>query len=211
MGANMKRFDPRVWLGSLMILGGVLALLENLNIIAEVGDVFWGLIWGGVGLYFLNRLITHKEWWAVFPAFALLGMAGSLLLPEALEAYGGLVFFGGMALAFLWVYFSDSSRWWAIIPAGVMLTLGTITVLDELGSMDTGGVLFLGLGLTFILVAVLPGGRSRTWALIPGVLLLVFGAVLGTPFAGLTQYLVPGLLIVLGGYFVLRFFRASGD
>jgi hypothetical protein len=209
MGENMKRFDPRLWLGGLMILGGVLALLENLNIISEVGDVFWGLIWGGVGLYFLNRLITHKDWWAVFPAFALLGMAGSLLLPGVLEPYSGLVFFSALALAFLWVYFTDFSRWWAIIPAGVMLTLGTISVLDELGGMETGGMLFLGLGLTFILVAVLPGGRSRTWALIPGVILLAFGAVLGTPFAGFTQYLVPALLIVLGGYFVIRFFRSS--
>ncbi len=205
----MKRYDPRLWLGGLLILGGLLALLENLNIISSVGDVFWGLIWGGVGLYFLNRLITQKEWWAAFPAFALLGVAGSLLLPDILDVYGGLVFFGGMALAFLWVYFTDTTRWWAIIPAGVMLTLGVISVLDELGGFETGGVLFLGLGLTFFLVALLPGGRTRTWALIPGARRAVFGAILGTPLAGVTQYIAPVLLIVLGGYFVVRFFRPS--
>ncbi len=205
----MKRNDPRLWLGGLLILGGVLALLESLNIISRVGDVFWGLIWGAAGVYFLNRLITHKEGWAVFPAFALLGVSGSLLLPDSLDMFGGLLFFGALSIAFLWLYFTDVTRWWAIIPAGVMLTLGTISVLDEMGGMETGGLLFLGLGLTFVLVAVLPGGRARTWALIPGAILLVFGGILGTPFAGFTQYLLPVLLILLGGYFIFGFFRRS--
>jgi hypothetical protein len=67
-------------------------------------------------------------------------------------------------------------------------------------------MLFLGLGLTFILVAILPGGSSRSWALIPGIILLVFGAFLGISFAGLSAYLWPVVLIVLGGYFIARFF-----
>lgn len=203
----MKRYDPRLWIGGLMILGGVLLVLENLRIISHVGDLFWGVIWGLVGLYFLYRLVNQKEWWAAFPAFTLLGLAGSLFLPDPLDAFSGLVFFAGIALAFLWVFFTDASRWWAIIPAGVMLTLGTISVLDQLGNQDSGGMLFIGLGITFILVAVLPGGRSRTWSLIPGAILLAFGVILGTPFGGLTQYLWPVVLILLGGYFIIRFFR----
>jgi hypothetical protein len=63
------------------------------------------------------------------------------------------------------------------------------------------------LGLTFILVAILPGGRARSWAFIPGVLLLVFGSILGTPAVGFLEYVWPAALILLGGYFVLRFFR----
>ena len=58
----------------------------------------------------------------------------------------------------------------------------------------------------FILVAVLPGGNGRSWALIPGTVLLLFGALLGTPYRGITDYLWPAALIILGGYFVLRFF-----
>jgi len=204
----MKRYDPRLWIGGILVFLGALSLLENLNIISNVSDIFWGVVWGLIGLYFLYRLYMDRSasWWAVFPAFALLGLSISQLLPDSLDSFSGLAFLGGIGLAFLWVYFSDTSRWWAIIPAGVMLTLGVISVLDSVTGVDNGGMLFLGLGLTFVLVAVLPGGSSRSWALIPGAILLVFGAFLGTPFAGLTAYLWPAVLIILGGYFVVRFF-----
>ena len=110
-------------------------------------------------------------------------------------------------MGFWWVYFTSTDRWWAIIPAGVLLTLGVVSVLDNVSGMETGGLFFLGLGLTFILVAVLPGETSgRSWALIPGVILLLLGALLGTPLRGITDYLWPAVLIILGGYFVLRFF-----
>ena len=199
----MKRYDPRLWIGGLMILGGVLILLQNLKVISEVGDIFWGLIFGAVAVYFLQRLFIQREWWAAFPGFVLLGLALSNLLPGSMDAFSGLIFFGGIAVAFLWVYFSDTARWWAIIPAGVMLTLGVITVMENISGAENGGLLFLGLGVTFVLVAILPGGSSRSWALIPGSILLVFGALLGTPFGGMVG---PVVFILLGGYLVVRFF-----
>lgn len=202
----MKRYDPRLWFGGLLILGGVLALLENFKIIADVGDVFWGLIFGAAAVYFLQRLFVQREWWAAFPGFALLGLALSMLLPNALDMFSGLIFFAGIGIAFLWVYISDTSRWWAIIPAGVMFTLGTVSVLDDISDGDTGGFFFIGLGLTFILVTLLPGGGSRTWAMIPGAILLVFGAILGTSLGGFTQYIVPVALILLGVYIMARVF-----
>jgi len=206
----MKRYDPRLWIGGLLILFGGLALLENLNIISGVGNIFWGVIFGGAGLYCLYQLINNKaQWWLAFPAFAFLGSAVTPLLPKSLNAFSGLVFLGALSLAFWWAYFSDTNRWWAIIPAGVLLTLGIISALDELTGMETGGILFLGIGLTFILVAVLPGGNSRSWAWIPGMILLIFGAILGTPIAGFTTYLFPAVLIVLGGYLLLRYFRSQ--
>jgi hypothetical protein len=199
----MKRYDPRLWIGGLLVFLGLLSLLDNFNIISGVGTVFWAVVFGAAGLYCLYHLLNNKtQWWLVFPAFVFLGLAVS---PFS-GAFSGLVFLGAISLAFLWVYFSDTNRWWAIIPAGVMLTLGVISVLDNFTSTENGGMLFLGLGLTFILVAILPGGSSRSWALIPGMILLVFGAFLGTPLAGLSAYLWPLVLIVLGGYFIARFF-----
>jgi hypothetical protein len=199
----MKRYDPRLWIGGLLLFLGLLNLLEALNVISGVSTVFWAVVFGAAGLYCLYHLINNKtQWWLVFPAFAFLGLAVSPFL----GTFSGLAFLGAIGLAFLWVYFSDTSRWWAIIPAGVLLTLGVISVLDNVSGADNGGMLFLGLGLTFVLVAILPGGSSRSWALIPGAILLVFGAFLGTPFAGLTAYLWPAVLIILGGYFVVRFF-----
>ena len=205
---NMRRYDPRLLLGILLVLGGLLSLLDAMGVISNGGGIFWGLILAAGGLIFLYMLINNREnWWAAFPAFTLLGLAASSFLPKSLEAYDGLVFFAGISLGFWWVYFTGKERWWAIIPAGVLLTLGIVSsVNNSTSDMATGGLFFLGLGLTFILVAVLPGGTGRSWALIPGTILLLFGALLGTPYRGITDYLWPAVLIILGGYFVLRFF-----
>jgi len=205
----MRRFDPRLLLGVLFILGGVLALLGAMDIVSNAGGIFWGLIFAAGGAVFLYILLSDRNsWWAAFPAFTLFGLAASSFLPASLQAYDGLVFFLGISLGFWWVYFTGPERWWAIIPGGVLLTLGIVSVLDDLlGGNAGGGVFFLGLGLTFVLVAILPGGSGRSWALIPGAILLVFGAILGTPYFGLAEYLWPAVLILLGGYFILRFFR----
>ena len=205
----MRRLDPRLLLGLLFIIGGVLSLLGAMGIISNAGGIFWGLIFAAGGAIFLYILLTDRNsWWAAFPAFTLLGLAASSFLPDSLKAYDGLVFFAGISLGFWWVYFSGPERWWAIIPGGVLLTLGIVSVLDDAFGGDTGGgIFFLGLGLTFVLVAVLPGGGGRSWALIPGAILLIFGAILGTPYFGLAEYLWPALLILLGGYFIVRFFR----
>lgn len=206
----MRKYDPRLIIGGLLLFGGLLSLLDAMGIIGNAGGIFWGLIWGAVGVFFLYLLTTDKSrnWWAAFPGFTFIGMALSAFLPESLQAFSGLLFFAGISLAFLWVYFTDTTRWWAIIPAGVLLTLGAVSALDEISNFDTGGVLFVGLGLTFALVALLPGGNQRSWAFIPAVVLMIFGTLL-VPSFGLANYAGPALLILLGGYFVFRFFRAG--
>lgn len=204
----MRRIDPRLLIGLLLVVGGVLSLLDVQGVISNSGGIFWGLIFAAGGLAFLYLLFNDRSnWWAAFPAFTLLGLALSAFLPQSLSEYDGLAFFLGISAAFWWVYFSDRSRWWAIIPAGVLLTLGIVSALDNVEGLETGGVFFLGLGITFLLIALLPGAGSRSWALIPGILLVLFGAVLGTPLFGLAGYFWPAVLIVLGGFFVFRFFR----
>jgi hypothetical protein len=204
----MRRIDPRLLIGGVLIVGGVLSLLEVQGLISNAGGIFWGLVFAAAAAVFLYVLFNDPgNWWAAFPGFTLLGLAISSFLPDSLHAYGGLAFFAGISFAFWWMYFSNKERWWAIIPAGVLLTLGIVSVLDNMTEMQTGGSFFLGLGLTFVLVTILPGGSSRSWALIPGTVLLLFGALLGTPLSGMTQYLWPVVLILLGGYLILRFFR----
>jgi len=205
----MRQLNPRLLIGVLLLVGGFISLLDAMGIITNAGGIFWGLIFGVGGLVFLYMLFSDQtnNWWAAFPGFTLLGMAVSSFLPHSLDTYGGLAFFAGISLAFWWVYFTDRERWWAIIPGGVLLTLGIISAIGQGSAAGTSGSLFLGLGLTFILVAVLPGSRSRMWALIPGTILLIFGAVIGTPAFGFAQYFWPLLLILLGGFFVIRFFR----
>lgn len=204
----MRRFDPRLWIGILFVIGGLLSLLEVQGLISNAGGIFWGLIFGaGAVLFFYLLRQNQSNWWAAFPAFTLLGMAVASIFSKYLGDFQGLIFFGGISLAFWFVYLTDRERWWAIIPAGILLTLGVVSVLDHVSGRETGGSFFLGLGLTFLLVAILPGGRGRSWALIPGIILLLFGALLGTPLVGLANYLWPAVLIVLGIYLVFRFFR----
>ncbi|HSA99760.1 MAG TPA: hypothetical protein VLE49_03850 [Anaerolineales bacterium] len=205
----MRRYDPRLIIGVLLIFGGLLALLDQIGIITNASGIFWGLVLGAGGLVFLYMLINDRNsWWAAFPAFTLLALSLASFLPRSLQAYDGLLFFAGISLGFWWVYFTGTAeRWWAIIPAGVLLTLGLVSAVEDASGMETGGLFFLGLGITFLLVAVLPGGGGRSWAFIPGAILVFFGALLGIPGQGVTDYLVPTVLILLGGYFVFRFFK----
>ena len=97
----MKRYDPRLWLGILLVLGGILALLDTLGVISNAGGIFWGLIWGAAGLVFLYMLINNREnWWAAFPAFTLLGLALTSIFSEFLGEYDSLVSSAESALLF---------------------------------------------------------------------------------------------------------------
>jgi len=206
----MRKYEPRLIVGILLVFGGLLALLDTMGIISNAGGIFWGMIWSAGGLFFLYVLFSDRvhNWWAAFPGFTFLGMAAASMLPNSLEAFDSLFFFLGISLAFWWVYFTDRSRWWAIIPAGVLLTLGIVSSLDNVSGIATGGLFFLGLGLTFILVAALSNGDNRSWALIPGAVLLLLGA---TSSFYLGSYIWPAALIVVGGYLVLRFFRSQSS
>jgi uncharacterized membrane protein (UPF0136 family) len=205
---TMRRYDSRLIIGVLLVLGGLLGLLDAIGIISNASGIFWGLVFGAGSLIFLYMLVNDRNnWWAAFPAFTFLGLSAANFLPEALEDFEGLAFFAGISLGFWWVYFTGTlERWWAIIPAGVLLTLGITSFLENVSGQDSGGVFFLGLGITFVLVAILPGGGGRSWALIPGTILLLFGAFRAVPNIGIMDYLLPAVLVILGVYFLVRFF-----
>jgi hypothetical protein len=146
---NMRRYDPRLILGVLLVLGGILWLLDVIGIISNASGIFGGVVFGAGGLLFLYILVNDRNsWWAAFPAFTLLGLSLASFLPRSLEAYDGLAFFGGISLGFWWVYFTGMrERWWAIIPAGVLLTLGIDSVVGHISNdAQTFGLFFLGLG-----------------------------------------------------------------
>lgn len=208
----MRRIDPRLVIGALLILGGLLSLLDNFGIIQNAGNIFWGILFGLGGLIFLYVYATNPgSWWALIPAFALLGIAVSNILPASLRAWDGLAFLGGLGLSFWLIYFTGRERWWAIIPGGILVTLGVISVLDNMTGMETGGVLFLGMGITFLLVAILPAPHNRSWAIFPAAALLVLGALLGTPFKGLADYVWPAVLFIGGIYLIFTFFRGRNQ
>ena len=203
----MKRLDFRILIGAGLILLGLLMLLQRFGLFRGAIDLFWGLIFLGGGAYFFYRFANNMrgEWWAVIPGSALAGMGADSLFSGLFGNWGGLFFLGFLGLGFLAVYLSGRDRWWAIIPGGVLITLGIVSVLDHAyGAQETGGFFFLGLGLTFLVLAV---AASMQWAYIPGVILLVMGALIGSPFIGAMNYIWPAALIGGGLLLIAQFIR----
>jgi hypothetical protein len=203
----MKRFDPRIIFGILLILGGGLLLLETLGFLKNVGDIFWGLVFLAGGAAFLT-LISSSGWWGLFPGFVFAGIGIIILLPDKLEDLGGAIFLSFVGLAFWIVYLTERShRWWAVLPAGVLTTLAAVTLVSEYieDGYATGGIFFLGLGVTFLLVALL---ADMSWAYWPAGVLGVMGLFLFIPAQlGFMTYVVAFAFIAVGGFMVWRFFR----
>lgn len=172
----LKRFDPRIVIGSLLILGGGLALAQQSGYLKNATQFFWGGVFLLAGLGFLSLLLS-ENWWATFPGFTLVAMSAVIMLPPSLEDFGGAVFLGGVALSFWQAYLSEMrERWWALIPAGVLSALAVMIVAAQYYE-DLGAPVFLaGMGLAFFGV-YLSNRAERWWALIPGGVLVTLGGM----------------------------------
>lgn len=174
----MKRFDPAIVFGFLLIVGGVLALAQTMGILENASGLFWGGMFLAAGLTFLT-LLMGGHWWAAIPGFTLASLGVLILLPESLDEYGGAIFLGGIGLSFWYVYFNSRvERWWAMIPAGVLTALAVMIVVaarfEDLG----GAVVLGGIGLSFFGV-YFTNRLERWWALIPaGVLSTLAGVTI---------------------------------
>jgi hypothetical protein len=200
----MKRFDPQIVFGLLLLTGGILALLQTMGYLKDASDVFWGGIFIAIGLAFL-ALLLGGHWWGVFPGFTMLALGIVIFLPDGVDDLGGLVFLGGIALSFWLTYFtSPRERWWALIPAGVLTTLAGMTVAaDRFGEFQTAGFFFLGLAATFLLVAMLAGMR---WAYWPALALGVMGVLGLASLFEIANYIWAIALMSIGGLLLIRYF-----
>jgi hypothetical protein len=203
----MNRWNARVWVGVGLVVFGLLSLVERFGFLRGVTSLIWGALLLAAGLFFLYRFVNNNrsEWWAAIPGFALLGLGLSSLSSVFLSGWSGFLFLGMLGLGFFVVYLSRREFWWAIIPGGVFVTLAGITMLSDVYRVsDSGGLVLVGFGLTFILVAVV---ASLQWAWIPGLILVVIGALIGTPFIGSMNLLWPAALIVGGLLLIFQFVR----
>jgi hypothetical protein len=210
--ATVKRIEMRAVWGILLILAGALFLLQEFNFITNAFGVLFAVLMAIAGAVFLYAYTTNRtQWWTLIPGVSLLGLAVLIILNDLFPAYGGewggAIFLGGIGLCFLFIYLTNRELWWTIIPAGVMLTLGAIVILDSYMG-DTEGILFIGLGLTFALLGLVrtPQGRM-TWAFIPALVLVIFGLLVTSALSNLVAYVIPALLILVGGYIILRNLR----
>jgi len=172
----MKRFDFRIILGLLLIVGGVLAAAQSMGYLENATDYFWGGTFALAGLAFLSMLFSGN-WWAAFPGFILLGLGTMRFLPTVLEDLEGAVFLGSVAVSFWYVYFTDRERrWWAIIPGGVLTALSLLIMASSYFEEFSGAIVLGGIGLTFFVV-YLTSTVERWWAIIPGGVLLTLAGM----------------------------------
>lgn len=211
----MASYRPNLlrWAGALLV-AGVLLLVFNLDLLGAYAPIAQmvtaGVLAAGGAGFLLTTLRRRQQWWRVMPGWTLLALAGMMLLatrPDLPRPWIAAALFAGLALAFTHLYLFDrDEHWWAIIPGGFMLVLAAVIALSVVtAQLETlGALLFVGMGLVFGLVYLL-GGARHWWALIPGMVLVLFGVLLYTTDrqgdSAATDALLrwwPAALIVLG-------------
>ncbi|MHB1135036.1 MAG: hypothetical protein ACYC4L_21915 [Chloroflexota bacterium] len=217
----MQRYEARTAWGLLLIAVGLLFLLQSVGIIPTGIGLVWAALFAMGGVTFLYFFLNDQErnWWAVIPAFTLLGLAAVTTVGELSPRnadLGGMLFLGAIGLSFVVVYANNRRFWWAIIPAGTLLTLALVAGVEVStfgGEEEGGGIFFIGLGLTFLALyfAPVPNRRQTRWAIIPAVALLVMGVLITAALTNLIAYVGPLVLIGLGLWLFLRGTRSRAQ
>jgi hypothetical protein len=208
----MKRVDPNLLWGGLLILAGVIFLVQSLGLVSF--GLFWGVFWSlaflGAGVVCLGAFWRNEElWWALIAGFSLLGLGAlaglSLVGGDLVDKLGPSLFLGAIGFGFCAVYLTRHEHWWAIIPGGILLSIAAMVGAEAyLGGGSSVGLMFLGFALTFAVVGILPNTEERmTWAFIPAAIFL-FLAMFMAGGSALLTYLVPLALIVVGGILLYR-------
>jgi len=208
----MRTIDARVVGGVLLIGFGLLFFLQTLGVTQALGSGFlWGVLFGAAGLLFLYAFLRDREqWWAIFPAMPMLGIATLMLLdaiaPAVSAVVGGALFLGLVSLGFWMVYYVRRDFWWAIIPGGAVGTTAVIALLANIvPAAETTALMLMGIGLTFLVLYFLPEGRGRQpWAIIPGGILIIIAALTGIAFGTMARFFWPLVFIIGGLFLVLR-------
>ena len=221
----MKRFDWNILWGILLVLGGIVFLMDNLNLIdvetllSGLAPLLWVFIFGLVGAGFLLYFLSSRsDWWAAIPGFTLLGLSFLIgyeeLFPRAFGNFGPAVFLGSIGLSFLVIYITtNAEQWWALIPAGSLFSIALTVLASSMfreGGDVAGGVFMLGMGATFGAVYVLPSpeGRQR-WAIYPAAVMATIGFFVMLSAAQFLGYIWPLALIGLGAYLIYRYLRPA--
>ncbi|MHB8132932.1 MAG: hypothetical protein ACYDH1_01805 [Anaerolineaceae bacterium] len=207
----MNSKNWRVIIGGLLVLVGVMSFL---NII--INFPFWGILWGFVfasaGAGFLVYSFQNKiAWWAIIPGIILLSLSllifSDTIFPYWADKAGGIIFLGGVSLAFWLVYFRNKNLWWAIIPGGVFSSLALVAFVEEFTRLDGGFVFLFGLALTFALLTILPGlPGNRSWPWIPAGILFLISTFTLFSNLNMMNYVLSIMLIAVGAVLIIRTF-----
>ena len=174
----MKKLDPGIVLGFLLLVGGGLALAQALGFLEDASGLFWGGLFIAVGLIFLS-LLFGGHWWSVIPGFTLVGLGTLILLPESLSDFGGAVFIDYCGFYLYYVHRTNRDEIWEALITDDQLTAHAKMNVVEKRYENFGSAVFLGgIGLSFFAV-YLSERAERWWALIPaGVLITLAGVTI---------------------------------
>jgi hypothetical protein len=153
----------------------------------------------------------RKQWWALIPAYIMLVIGamvplieGSVLTDSFIATYILTV----IALPFVLVFVLDTERWWALIPAYVLMAIGVMIWLIDIRILRGVGIAaYIAFAGALPFFAAFVRNPREQWPLIPALI----GAVIGAAFVMVgtfTQYVLPAVLIVMGGgLLILQFTR----
>jgi hypothetical protein len=156
--------------GILLLVGGALALLDQLGYLENLDPMLWTGIFALISLLGFGFFAWSgwKAWGWLFPAGVFGGLAVTTWFAESgvdNAAVASPLFFG-LIIPFAAAYLLDRQRnWWALIPGGVMLFLALTTILADSTRGEWIGSLFLFMVAFSFLIVYLTNAR-RIWALI---------------------------------------------
>ena len=163
--------------GILLIIGGGVALAQQLGYMDQLPDSAWMWVFGFVSLVAFVSYLTSglKQWGWLFPAGVFGGLA--IVIGLAVSGYDNPAMasplFFGLLIPFAAAYLSDrTSNWWALIPGGIMLFLAMVLLLvDNVGGEWIGTMFLFFIGLAFFIVYM--NNRTHWWALLVAYILFV--------------------------------------
>jgi hypothetical protein len=202
----------RVLVGAMLILIGVLALVQNFDLLPIEGEHVFGSICfiGGTMVFALGRQERHA--FKFYGGLALM-FVGFATLADAT----GLVPGGAVGAVFLWtvaglllrVYLNRRERYWAVIPAGVLFTLGAMACLEGyhvIHGESTGALFFLGIAATFGYLYIVRNERNKLdWAKYPATATLALSVLVyfsdrhydAGPVIFATLFILAGLALIV--------------
>ena len=190
----------------LWAIAGLLALVE-LNVLRD--QFLPTYVLSIIAIPFIVVYLRDRgQWWALIPAYVLLGVAAMLLLSETgllRDAFQGTFVLTAIALPFLLIYLQDRAKWWALIPAYVLFSIGVMILLEELGVLSDflipAYVMFV-IAIPFFVVYI--RNPKQWWPLIPGGIMAAIG--LSFLMVEAFQYVFPAVVILVGLWILIRSF-----
>ena len=203
----MKKVSSTLIWGIILVVVGGLALLGNLNLLGEVADLIWALMFAVAGVAFLYVFLRdRKQWWALIPGLGSLGLGLLIAAGDRLPGdWDAILFLGPLALSFMFIYALRRDFWWALIPGGTLLSVCLVVLASNQNAFDAGSLMLLGLGATFAAVALVPTPHGHMkWAWIPAGVLGAIGLLVLAESVHVAAYVWPLAIIAVGAFFLLR-------